>query len=173
MLHEIIVGLLFLVIIYFLFKSFLSGEQKRKQILKKVSKLWQKGSKKGAQVADRLFSDKELQRTIVSRIMRWIKFRTGFSECRYCVYCDIEQQESTQGWCRLSDQTASVTLSQQDLKATHRCPAFSAVLYNFKGIAIGKRDMEKIHTRKLELVVTWLGWFVAVLLAYLSSGGGG
>lgn len=134
-------------------------------------------SKRNKSAAEELVEEFEKEKSRFGRFKRWFIFLFGFSQCRYCIYCESDgsnyrgMRESAmlnQGKCKWSGKSIAANLSHEDLRKYHRCPAFTAVLYNFKDYAINPIEVKNIYTKRKELFFTWTGWLVAIVIAALS-----
>lgn len=106
------------------------------------------------------------------RFCRWLMFKLGCSQCRYCIYCNADgaAYRSTResiilmdGKCHWSQELGSANLSYEDIRQYHRCEAFVPILYNFKGYAIDREEVKKIMIARSNTLWKWLGWIVAAL----------
>jgi hypothetical protein len=128
--------------------------------------------------AEELIQEYKREKSLFYKIFRKLQFLLGFSQCRYCVYCETDggsykgMRESmllNQGLCKWSGGAASGHLDYDDLRKFHRCPAFTQVLFNFKDYAINPNEVEKIHSKRRQSNITWAGWAVAALITLLSG----
>jgi hypothetical protein len=127
--------------------------------------------------AEELIEEFNKEKSRFGRSKRWLVFLLGFSQCRYCVYCETDgvnyrgMRESAlldQGKCKWSGESITANLSYEDLRKYHRCPAFTAVLYNFKDYAINPIEVKNIYSKRKELFFTWAGWLIAILIAIIT-----
>ena len=127
--------------------------------------------------ADELVAEFKREKSPVIRLWRKLLFTLGFSQCRYCVYCEVDgssyrgMRESAlldNGKCKWSQSSSSSILSYDDLRAIHRCPAFTQILYNFKDYAIHPDEVENIFAKRKEVFFAWMGWIVAIVIAVIS-----
>jgi|GEM_PF-1791641 len=126
---------------------------------------------------DALLEEANRETSRSAKVKRWVLFKLGFSQCRYCTYCEAEgdkyrgMRESimlTQGKCHWSGKSSSSNLDRDDLRKFHRCPAFIPVLYNFKDYAINLEEVKRIRSRRKEALFAFTGWMVALVIAVLS-----
>lgn len=129
-------------------------------------------------VARELLKEHKWETGRIGRFFRWLFFKLGFSQCRHCVYCEVESSEHKgkyrgiresmilrDGRCYWSKESASSMLTYQDLRKFHRCPGFVEMLYNFKDYGIDSKEIKKIKSARLQLFFTWLGYIIAILIA--------
>lgn len=111
------------------------------------------------------------------RFCRWVMFKLGFSQCRYCIYCNADGvayrgiRESIllrDGKCHWSQGLGTANLTYEDMRDYHRCPAFMSMLYNFKGYSIDRVEVKTIMSAKADISWKWLGWIVAVISLLIS-----
>ena len=135
------------------------------------------GSKVKKSPTEKLVEEFEKEKSCFGRCKRRVIFLLGFSQCRYCIYCKSDggnyrgMRESAMlehGKCEWSCESTTGNLDYDDLRKYHRCPAFTAVLYNFKDYAIDPTKVENISTKRKEVFFTWAGWLVAFLIALIS-----
>lgn len=126
----------------------------------------------------KLTRKQELEGSRLGRLFRWSVFKFGFSQCRYCIYCNADgsnYRELTEsillinGKCKWSADKVSGNLEYRDLRVFHRCPAFIPMLYNFKGYALDPEEVKKISAIRFsyffQILIALLGWIAAVLVA--------
>lgn len=118
------------------------------------------------------------EKSRLTKVKRWFLYLLGFSQCRYCIYCKSDggnykgMRESAllrHGKCEWSGTSTTSNLDYEDLRKYHRCPAFTAVLYNFKDYAINPNEVKTIYTKRKQVTFVWAGWFVAILIAVITS----
>jgi len=134
--------------------------------------------KKNEKVISGLIKEHDWEMSKKGRFCRWVMFKLGFSQCRYCVYCKAEGDKYRgiregilldRGECDWSKGMVSAQLLRGDLRKYHRCPGFVAMLYNYKGYAINPEKVKEITSERFRYFLTWIGWLVAVLVAVISS----
>lgn len=128
--------------------------------------------------AELLIDEQVKETSKFGRFKRRLFFFLGFSQCRYCIYCEADgskyrgMRESimlNNGKCEWSRDSVSAMLDHSDLRKYHRCPAFTPVLYNFKGYAINPVEVKNIFHRRKEIIFAWAGWIVAAVIAFFLS----
>lgn len=128
--------------------------------------------------AEKLVDEQKRETSCFGRVKRWALFTLTFSQCRYCIYCKAEgdqyrgMRESimlNHGKCHWSSDSTAEILDRDDLRKYHRCPAFAAVLYNFKDYAINPNEVKNIYSRRKEVLFAWVGWIFAILIAIFSA----
>jgi hypothetical protein len=133
--------------------------------------------RKPKSAAEELVDEHKRETSRIGRLRRWALIKLGFSQCRYCVYCEAEgdkyrgMRESimlNRGKCHWSGDSITANLDRDDLRKYHRCPAFTPVLYNFKDYAINPNEVNNIYSRRKETFFAWMGWIVAILIAIFS-----
>ncbi len=112
-----------------------------------------------------------------ARAWRWLLFRSGFAQCRYCTHLkadNLEKFRSTrssllleEGRCELALPSVSGSnLGREELRKFHRCPGFTEVMYNFKGFAFDSarvNEIKRANKSNVELFLQWAGWIVAIV----------
>lgn len=123
---------------------------------------------------EELLEEEAKETSRLGRFKRWFLFLLGFSQCRYCIYCEADANEYrgmresillNNGKCKWSHNSITSNLDRDDLRKFHRCPAFAPVLYNFKEYAINPTEVENIFQKRKATFFTWAGWIVAILIA--------
>ena len=133
--------------------------------------------KKDKSPAEELVEEFKREKSPLTRAWRKLLFISGFSQCRYCIYCETDDSNTrgmresamlTTGKCKWSGDSATANLSYEDLRAIHRCPAFTQMLFNFKDYAINPNEVKNIYAKRKDLFFTWMGWVIAVLIAIIT-----
>jgi len=130
-------------------------------------------------VAARLLREQRWISSKIGTIWRRVLFFFGWAQCQHCVHCDLgdgsgayrgirESVVLPRGECTWSGGRVSAILEHDDLRVIHRCPGFEQILYNFKDLGFPADEVARIKGRRRELLITWIGWFVAIGVAVLA-----
>lgn len=134
--------------------------------------------KKNKTAVEELEEEFKKEKSFTTRAKRKLLFIFGFSQCRYCIYCESDgdnykgMRESAllrQGRCQWPASSHTSNLDYEDLRKYHRCPAFTEVLYNFKDYSINPNEVKSIYSKRKELFFTWAGWLIAILIAIITT----
>lgn len=134
--------------------------------------------KKHSDAYKRIEAEQAWEASKIGRFCYEAVFKLGYSKCRHCIYCNGDGttyrgfRESfllRAGKCHWSENSLSASLTYEDLRKYHRCPAFIPILYNFKNYAIPAEKVKEIRYLRTENYFKWLGWIFAVLIALLKK----
>ena len=137
--------------------------------------IWAVSLKKAGNI--RLYITERWEKFWLGKISKWVMFKLGFSQCRYCVYCnsdgtnyrDVAQSILlVSGKCHWAKGLSGGHLNYDEIRQYHRCDGFMLILYNFKGYAIDREEVEKIISTRADTAWKWLGWIVAALALVLT-----
>jgi len=124
-------------------------------------------------VIHKLYLEQKWETSRLGRFIRIIKFKLGFSQCRYCIYFKPEggdhqtKREAailTRGKCEWANITGA-EIDKNKASKSYRCDAFTPVLYTINGYSIENGEVKNILLRRRNYFFSWIGLVISIIAA--------